>query len=131
MGPIADECGVEQGGINSSDFYKVYNNEQLDLAQKSGFGVPLGPVIVSSIGQADDVALLSNSLHSLQALIDLSMYYCSKYHVTLSTEKTKLQVYSNRTTEDEACIARATSTLNIAGQPINFVDDAEHVGVLR
>ena len=25
MGPIEDECGVEQGGINSSDLYKVYN----------------------------------------------------------------------------------------------------------
>ena len=24
MGPITDECGVEQGGISSSDYYKVY-----------------------------------------------------------------------------------------------------------
>ena len=40
MGPIQDECGVEQGGINFSDFYKIYNNEQLNLAQESGFGVP-------------------------------------------------------------------------------------------
>ena len=31
MGPIKDECGVEQGGVNSSEYYKVYNNEQLKL----------------------------------------------------------------------------------------------------
>ena len=129
MGPILDECGVEQGGINSSDFYKVHNNDQLNLAQESGFGVPLGPVTVSGIGQADDVALAANDLNSLQGLVDLSSYYCDKYHVSLSTEKTKLQVFSNKYTEDEAFLAKSTSLLNIDGQPINFVDNAEHVGV--
>jgi hypothetical protein len=51
--------------------------------------------------------------------------------VSLSTEKTKLQVFSNKYTEDEAFLAKSTSLLNIDGQPINFVDNAEHVGVLR
>ena len=26
MGPISDELGLEQGGPNSSEFYKIYNN---------------------------------------------------------------------------------------------------------
>ena len=69
MGPIEDECGVEQGGINSSDLYKVSNNEQLEIAQKSCLGVPLGPVTISAIGQADDVVLASNDLYSLQGLL--------------------------------------------------------------
>ena len=41
MGPIIDECGVEQGGINSSDFFKIYNNEQISLAQESQLGAPV------------------------------------------------------------------------------------------
>ena len=77
------------------------------------------------------MALAANDLHSLQGLVDLSSYYCDKYHVSLSTEKTKLQVFSNKYTEDEAFLAKSTSLLNIDGQPINFVDNAEHVGVLR
>ena len=24
MGPIYDQCGLEQGGVGSSDFYKIY-----------------------------------------------------------------------------------------------------------
>ena len=36
MGPIFDEHGVEQGGINSSDFYKLYNNDLLKTLQESG-----------------------------------------------------------------------------------------------
>ena len=131
MGPIKDECGVEQGGKNSSDFYKVYNDEQLNVAQDSGFGVPLGPVVVSAIGQADDVALISNDLQSLQGLLDLTLSYCSKYHVTLSSGKTKLQVYSAKSSALEAFIGKETSLLNIDGNSIDFVDDAEHVGVTR
>ena len=131
MGPIEDECGVEQGGKNSTDFYKVYNNEQLNLAQDSGFGVPIGPVIISGIGQADDVALLSSDIHALQGLLDLSLYYCAKYNVSLSTEKTKLQAFSTKATATEAFLTTATSLLNIEGENIAFSEDAEHVGVLR
>ena len=77
------------------------------------------------------VALLSNDLHALQGLVDLAVYYCKKYHVLLSTEKTKLQVYSCKSSEIEAFLAQATSLLNMDGKPLQFVDEAEHVGVLR
>ena len=33
MGPIKDTRGLEQGGVSSSDEYKLYNNEQASLAQ--------------------------------------------------------------------------------------------------
>ena len=130
-GAHKDEFGVEQGGINSSDLYKVNNNETLDIAQKSGLSVPLGPTTISGIGQADDVALVSNDLHALQALLDLSLQYCEKYHVSLSSEKTKLQVYSGKSSETEAFLGKATSLLNISGHQIAFVDEAEHVGIVR
>ena len=35
MGPIQDELGVEQGGVNSSDWYKTLNNEQLTVPQQT------------------------------------------------------------------------------------------------
>ena len=59
MGHIHDGQGVEQGGVPSGDLYITYNNEQLDVAQESGLGVHLHDVHVGSVGQADDVALLS------------------------------------------------------------------------
>ena len=42
MGPIMDECGLEQGGVSSSDFYKIYVREQLSTAQESKLGISLG-----------------------------------------------------------------------------------------
>ena len=88
-------------------------------------------VIHFLIGEADDVALLSIDLHALQGLLDLSLYYCKKYHVSLSSEKTKLQVFCAKSSEDAAFIGRATSILNIFGHPVQFETEAEHVGIVR
>ena len=33
MGPIDDEHGLEQGGVNSSDAYKIYNNNLFKTLQ--------------------------------------------------------------------------------------------------
>ena len=67
MGPINDEQGLEQGGVNSSDHYEIYAREQLHLAERSKLGVKLGNLVVSGIGQADDTVLVSNNLDNCQA----------------------------------------------------------------
>ena len=62
-GPIHDQQGLEQGGVSSSDCYKLYNNEMLDIAHMSTLGVEMtGNLILSAIGQADDTVILSNDL---------------------------------------------------------------------
>ena len=131
MGPISDDCGVEQGGINSSEFYKVYNNDQLKLAQSSQFGIMIGPVTVSSMGQADDVALVADDLHALQGLLDLSLYFCKKKQISLNTAKTKLQVFSSKKLDDLSYFCKKTTEIKIGDDVIEFVDEAEHVGVVR
>ena len=72
LGPAQDKTGFEQGGINSSEFYKLYNNMQLDDAQLSGLGVDLGSIVISAIGQADDVILCSNNIDCLRLLVTLT-----------------------------------------------------------
>ena len=93
MGPAKDKTGFEQGGVNSSDFYKLYNNEQLKTAQESELGVDIGSGVISAIGQADDVMLAALSLHNLQMLVTLTEQYCAKFRVKLEPSKTKLLVY--------------------------------------
>ena len=46
MGPISDLWGLEQGGKNSSDFFKVYNNLQITTANDSELGVVVGEGLV-------------------------------------------------------------------------------------
>ena len=96
VGPIDDQRGLEQGGVNSGDFYKIFSKEQLHDAQASELGVPLGDWTISAIGQADDTLLVANSLPALQNLLQLTLNFCSKYHVKLCADKTKLQVCSTK-----------------------------------
>ena len=93
LGPAGDVTGFEQGGVNSSDFYKLYNNEQLEVAQSSNLGVDIGSSVISAVGQADDVILLTNDLYDLKLLLRLTENYCDKFRVKLEPGKTKLLTF--------------------------------------
>ena len=130
MGPIKDELGLEQGGPSSSDYYKLYSNENLVNAQKSrqGINIPNSGVI-SAVGLADDTILAANKLSKLNNILFLTTNYCQKYGVTLSHEKTKLLKISNIKHTDVN--HEVYNPICIDGHPISFSKEAEHVGVIR
>ena len=126
MGPIFDQHGVEQGGCNSSDFYKLYNNDLLKILQSSGQGVHLGSKLtVSAIGQADDIVLASNDIYMLYNLLLLTLDYCKRFCIKLSAGKTKLLKFSAISTP--LCL----NPVVIDSKVIEFSGEAEHVGVVR
>ena len=131
MGPIMDKLGVEQGGVNSDKLYKLANNDQLHTAQLTQLGIRLGSHVVSSIGQADDSALVANDVFCLQNLLLLTLEYCQRNNVTLVPEKTKLLAFCPVGHEQSVEYSKLRSPININGRHIPFTDSAEHVGVLR
>ena len=131
MGPAHDQTGFEQGGINYGDYYKLYNNEQLMTAQNSQLGVDIGSSTISGIGQADDVILAANDIHNLQLLAQLTESYCARYRVKLVPSKTKLLPIFNKNHQFLVDYAELVNPVTIHDVPVEFVGDAEHVGVLR
>ena len=131
MGPISDQLGVEQGGVNSDRFYKLANNSELQVTQKSQLGVDLGPVHVASIGQADDVALTSNCPFRLQGLLTLAMEYATSHHIQMVASKTKLLRYSPSGFEESTTYLDIASPIAMLGNPIPISTEAEHVGIMR
>ena len=83
--------------------YKLVNNEQLEVSQKSELGVDLGYVVASkggvvkqvlcAAGLADDVGLLTQGMKDLQALLELTKIYCEKYQVKLVASCTAICSY--------------------------------------
>ena len=57
--------------------------------------------------------------------------YCQKYHVSLVPEKTKLQVHIPKHLDVLTNYIRAATPLHIDSMNIPFVDEAEHVGIVR
>ena len=131
MGPIKDLLGVEQGGCNSDKMYKLANNKELIITQDSKMGLLMGPIHVASIGQADDVCLLSDDIYRLQCILLLALKYAEEYHVEMVPEKTKLICFTPRGQESQAYYWKVASPISMAGQPVSFSDQAEHVGILR
>ena len=131
MGPIADKCGVEQGGILSDRQYKLANNEQLKTTQQSELGISMNGIWISSIGQADDTLLVSDSIFNLQHLLYLTEQYCAKYHVELVPEKTKLLCFSPPDLDSSASYWKLVSPVSLGKNKIPFSNEAEHVGIVR
>ena len=125
--PTYDQQGLEQGGKNSSDFYKIFGREQLSVAQSSELGIKMGNITISAIGQADDTLLVSNDIFALFYLLGLTMIFCQKYLVELSADKTRLQAFTpSKDYELPPC-----NPISINGKQIPFSSQAEHVGILR
>ena len=118
MEPIDDKLGVEQGGVNSSDLYKIFNNEQLQEPQNIGFGISIGSIHVASIGQTDDTVLVSSDLYKLKFLLDLTLDYCKKYHVELLAGKIQLLLYSPSGFDTDKEYLKASNYISIDGIPI-------------
>ena len=131
LGPAPDQTGFEQGGINSGDYYKLYNNIQLKTAQSSGLGVNIGSSTVSAIGLADDVCLASDDIDNLRLLATLTETYCANYRVKLVPSKTKLLPVSTPRHQYLVNYAELVNPVTIGGVPVGFVPEAEHVGVVR
>ena len=55
--------GDRQGGILSTDLYKLYINPLLDRLQDIGIGLKIGNINVNNTGCADDIAVLSSVMH--------------------------------------------------------------------
>ena len=130
MGPIRDSRGLEQGGISSSDMYKLYNNEQAIVAQSSGLGVPVYDTVVSCISLADDAVLLANGLVDLGNLLSLTLQYCKKYDVTLVTEKLQLVAF-HKNIDDVLEYEKTVIPLSVDGKIIAYSNQASHLGVVR
>ena len=104
----------------------------MTTAQDSALGVSFGKdLVVSAIGQADDTVVVSNDLHKLNCLLQLSLAFCKKYNVSLSPGKTKLQVMFTPDMKTVVDHAVATIPLVIDGCRIGFEENVEHVGLLR
>ena len=131
MGPIYDQRSLEQGGPSSSDLYKIFGKEQLETSQASELGVKLGNKTISGIGLADDTLHVSNNIHNLFYLLHLTLLLCSKYQVQLCSEKTKLQAFATKDMNFAVDYAKHINPIKVNNEKIEFVESAEHVGMLR
>ena len=67
--------GVRQGGILSTNLYKLYDNGLFDRLQLTSVGCHIGEISCAVPGCADDVAILAETKSILQLLVDIAVDY--------------------------------------------------------
>ena len=79
--------GVRQGGILSTDLYKLYINPLLDRLQDVGIGLKIGNINVNNTGCADDIALLSTELSDAQIMVNMALDFANLEGYELQPKK--------------------------------------------
>lgn len=121
--------GVRQGGIISTDLYKLYGNKLLCRVDNAGFGASIGGVRCAAPACADDVTMMSDSKEELQRLL-----YMGYGHSTL--EQYVLQPLKSVVLVVEPTKAKLkTSDSNFAwalgGVEMPQVKKTTHMGMMR
>ena len=122
---IKEKLRVKQIHKNSSNHHKVYIGPCLDMLEEAQLGVWIGPVNSGVSGCADDIYLGSDNPTKLQTLIDIAAHYGSLYRIQYGASKTKITVSGP---EIDAKYYRDTKPWKMAGQPIDVVEDNDHLG---
>ena len=86
---------------------------------------------MSALAQADNMMLCSNDIYNMRLLVTLTEYYCAKFRVKLVPSKTKLVAYSTENQTHLVEHAKLVNQVTIGAEPVKFVSEAEHVGVIR
>ena len=90
-GKISDQFkvlqGVRQGGILSTDLYKLYVNSLLDRLTSSNIGLNIGNVVCNTSACADDIALMSRNEVDMQIQINMSNDFAGMEGYRLQPQK--------------------------------------------
>ena len=106
--PFKVNQGVRQGGILSTDLFKVYGNVQLDRMTTSGQGCYIGEVCCAAPTCADDMVVLTDDKVSLQFLLNIAVDNSLMEKYLLQPVKSVLLYILNS-------IAKRTTTKNEPG----------------
>ena len=121
--PIKMENGVKQGGVLSPTLFCIYFDELLRRLRETDVGCHVGHMSYAAFGYADDLLLLSPSIHGIEILVKTSESFASEYGVTFNAKKTECICFSKN-----ACPLQRQVKVN--GQHVNWKEKVKYLGII-
>ena len=119
--------GVRQGGILSTDLYKIYDNSLFDRLQLTGVGCHIGKIPCLVPGYADNAAVLAENKRNLQLLVDIAVDYSGMERFLLQPIKSVLLQILNHL---KRCPTDDTD-VRIKDNEMPIAEEAMHMGILH
>ena len=120
------EQGIRQGGILSTDFYKVYNDGLFDRLTIANNATRIGPVICVAPACADDTVVAANCPEVLQSLLDMGMDYSKMERYIYQPVKSVVIEILNKLRRSRE---KSNNSCDLDGNNIPTVDKTMHVGI--
>ena len=121
--------GVHQGGILSTDLFKVHGNGLLDRLVKTGRGCHIGEICCVAPTCADDMLLLSDTQEAPQFLMNIAVDNSIMNKYLVQPVKSVLLFILNVLARRSAAVSEPCITLK--EEPMPVVNEAMHMGILR
>lgn len=119
--------GVRQGGVLSTDLYKLYGNNLFERLQMPGIGAHIGEISCVAPACADDMVLVSDKKDSLQSLVNIAVdHSCMEHYLLQPVKSVLLEILlglKNKDPED--------TLITMKEQNMPLVQQTMHVGILR
>ena len=121
--------GVRQGGILSTDLYKLYGNGQLQRMEDLGIGCHIGEICCVAPTAADDMAVPAPNLTILQRLINLAVDNSKMEKYILQPTKSVILAALNECKRGQEIESDINITMDGVKMPV--VKEVMHMGILR
>lgn len=122
--PLPEKQGVRQGGIASTEFFKVKLNNLLLHTENSNLGFKIGTIDVSIPTCADDVTEVTDHEDNLQVMMSLAEDDGRRDRYHYGIPKTNILVHS-------APKHHLHRVWKLDGEDVDRVSEAKHLGVHR
>ena len=125
--PFQVHQGVKQGGVLSTDLYKVYNNGSLDRLAVTKGGFRIGEICCAAPTYADDTSPMSDELSPIQSLVsEAEDFSVMEFFVIQPVKSVVLPVpYHMRELKD------CDIQIKVDNKDLPVVSQTMHMGIMR
>jgi len=116
--------GIRQGGLSSTDLFKIKSNELLDKASKHPMAYRVGTVPVGAPTTADDTALISATRCGAQTLVGIAQQDSNTQRYSFNVQKTKVLTINQKPHVPNPLI-------ELNGAVIGSTEKERHLGIER
>ena len=113
--------GVRQGGIASPILYCVYVDELLNRLKQNGCGCWIGHHYAASLCYADDLTLLSPTVHGLQQMLQVCEEYAKDYGMFFNPVKSVCTMFTKKR-------INSFPSVYLCGDKLSWVQQVKHLG---
>ena len=121
--------GVRQGGVTSTNDYKVYCNDLLKRAECLNIGLRLDNVYMGTPTCADDICLLSHSEYEIQCLLNLCKHYADTERYKIHPQKSVLSCYN--IDKEWLAFLKENGNIRLGDESLQIVEKFTHLGIDR